>query len=115
MNDDEPEELDLPEGTAFFPLIPAELGVNPLLLACLHATVFLCGSDEAIVNGPASEEVMQYLAGYLNRLEGDQLDSVREDMATLVGFAKQEGWPKQEVLFLQNFLKDYGIDGHDED
>ena len=33
-----------------FPLIPPELGVDPLLLAVLHATVFLAGSDEEVVD-----------------------------------------------------------------
>ena len=34
---------EVPEGAAVFPTIPAELGVHPLLLAVLHAVVFLEG------------------------------------------------------------------------
>ena len=30
-------------------------------------------------------------------------------MATLAAFAKSEKWPKQQVRFLQDFLKDNGI------
>jgi hypothetical protein len=103
-------ETEVPEGAAVFPLIPPELGVNPLLLAVLHATVFLSGSDDEVVHPAAAEEALQYIAGYLQRLDGDMLRRVREDMVCLVTFAKQEKWPKQLVRALQSFLKDYGIE-----
>ncbi len=100
---------DSPEGAAVFPLIPAELGVHPLLLGVLHAYVFLEGSEEAVVNGTAAGEAMEYLATYLQRLDGAELRRVREDVQTLVGFAKHEKWPKQQVRFLQDFLKENGV------
>ena len=46
----------VPEGAAVFPLIPPELGVNPLLLAVLHAIVFLDGSAKEIIEPSAAEE-----------------------------------------------------------
>ncbi len=101
---------EVPEGAAVFPLIPPELGVNPLLLAVLHATVFLAGSDDDVVNPAAAEEALQYLAGYVQRLDGAILRQVQEDMACLTAFAKQEKWPKQLVRAIQQFLKDYGIE-----
>lgn len=101
---------EVPEGAAVFPLIPAELGVNPLLLAVLHATVFLAGSDDEVVNPAAAEEALQYLADYLQRLDGTLLRQVREDLICLTAFAKHEKWPKQLVRLLQSFLKDYGIE-----
>jgi hypothetical protein len=101
---------EVPEGAAVFPLIPAELGVNPLLLAVLHATVFLAGSDDEVVDPAAAEEALQYLAGYLQRLDGALLRQVREDMVCLTAFAKQEKWPKQLIRALQDFLKDFGIE-----
>ncbi len=106
-------ESEVPEGAAVFPLIPPELGVNPLLLAVLHATVFLAGSDDEVINAAAAEEALQYLADYLQRLDGALLRQVREDMACLIAFARQEKWPKQLVRVLQNFLKDYGIEKGD--
>ena len=102
-----PEET--PDGAAVFPLIPAELGVHPLLLTALHAYVFLTGSDAAVLNGAAAEEALNYLVTYMQRLGADELRRVREDMHTLVGFAKSEKWPKQDVRFLQEFLKENGI------
>lgn len=109
MTDPTPPADETPEGAAVFPLIPAELGVHPLLLAVLHAYVFLEGSDQAVLNGAVAEEAMQYLATYLQRLTGPDLKRVREDLQTLVGFAKHDKWPKQQVRFLQDFLADNGI------
>ena len=102
-----PEET--PEGAAVFPLIPPELGVHPLLLAALHAYVFLDGSDTAVLNPAVAEEAMNYLVTYLQRLKGAELRRVREDLVTLAGFARSEKWPKQQARFLQEFLKENGI------
>ncbi len=102
-----PEEV--PDGAAVFPLIPAELGIHPLVLAVLHAYVFLEGSDASVLNPAVAEEAMQYLVTYLQRLTGDDLRRVREDLAALAGFARSEKWPKQQVRFLQDFLKENGI------
>jgi hypothetical protein len=106
------EEKDsgaVPEGAAVFPEIPAELGVNPLLLAVLHATVFLIGSDDEVVDGAAADEALGYIGTYLQRLEGPLLGRVREDMACLVGYARQQKWPKQLVQSLKAFLSDFGV------
>ena len=101
---------ETPDGAAVFPLIPPELGIHPLLLAVLHAYVFLEGTEEAVLNGAVAEEAMQYLVTYLQRLGGTDLKPVKEDLATLASFAKSEKWPKQQVRFLQEFLKDNGIE-----
>jgi len=103
------EADEVPEGAAVFPEIPAELGVHPLLLAVLHAYVFLDGSDAAVVNSEASSEAMEYLALYLQRLDGPELNRAREDLDTLVGYAKEQKWPKQYVAFLKSFLSDNGV------
>jgi hypothetical protein len=101
---------EVPEGAAVFPEIPAELGVHPLLLAVLHAVVFLAGSDDAIVQPEAGEEALQYVADYLQRLSGPDLRRVKEDVNALVAFAKQQGWPKQLQHFLKTFLADFGVE-----
>jgi hypothetical protein len=100
---------EVPEGAAVFPLIPEELGIHPLLLATLHAVVFFDGSSEDVVNDAAADEALQYLAGYLQRLQGPDLKRIQEDMQTLIAFARQEAWPREEVQFLESFLNDYGI------
>ncbi len=102
-------DAQVPEGAAVFPEIPEELGVDPLFLAMLHATVFLAGSTEEVVNGEAADEAVQAMAGYLRRLTGKELARVREDLECLVGYARQCEWPREMVRFLKSFLADYGI------
>jgi len=107
-------QREVPAGAAVFPAIPAELGIHPLLLATLHAIVFLDGSDEAVVNPAAAEEALEYLANYLQRLQGPDLQRIREDVEVLLGYARQEKWPKEEQQFLKGFLADFGIGGEGE-
>lgn len=107
---DEPAKSDeSPDGAAVFPLIPEELGIHPLLLAALHSYVFLEGTAETMLNPVAADEAMNYLVGYLQRLDGDALKRVKEDFVTLAGYAKADGWPKQQVRFLNEFLKENGV------
>lgn len=105
------EELagEVPEGAAIFPEIPPELGIDPLWLAVVHATVFLAGSDEAVVNPDAAEEALMGLAAYLQRLQGPQLQRIREDMACLTAYARKQKWPKGFVQALKTFLADLGV------
>ena len=79
-----------------FPLIPAELGVHPLLWPCCTPTSSSTGRSGRGEPGGV-EEAMEYLAAYLQRLSGPDLRRASEDMDTLVGFAKQQKWPKQQV------------------
>jgi hypothetical protein len=106
MNDPKHE---VPDGAAVFPLIPAELGVHPLLLATLHAVVFFDGSAEDVVNDAAADEALQYIATYLQRLRQPELKRIREDIECLLAYARQEKWPQEEIEFLQSFLRDYGV------
>jgi hypothetical protein len=112
--DDEQQGGEVPEGAAVFPLIPEELGINPLLLAVIHATVFLAGSDDDVVDPDAAQEALEYLAGYLQRLEGEQLARGREDMQCLIAYAHQERWPKQRIQSLKSFLDDFGVGAAEE-
>lgn len=105
---------DVPAGAAVFPLIPAELGIHPLLLAVLHAIVFIDGSSEEVVHPAAGEEAMHYLVTYLHGLAGPELQRVREDMECLLAYAHQQQWPREETEFLKSFLTDYGIGEEDE-
>jgi hypothetical protein len=104
-------ETEVPEGAAVFPLIAPELDVNPLLLAVLHAVVFLEGSDKHIVDPAAADEARQFIAGYLQRLDRPQLQQVQEDMKCLAQYARQAHWPKEQLGFLEEFLNDYGVGG----
>lgn len=111
----DPEDLGeeddvVPDGVAVFPHIPPELLVNPLLLAVVHATVFLVGSEESIVDPDAADEAVGQIAEYLQRLQGEQLRAVKEDMVCLVTYARQQKWPRGLVQSLKSFLSDLGVD-----
>jgi hypothetical protein len=110
---DEPGD-EVPTGASVLPEIPEELGVHPLLLAVLHAVVFLDGSEEDIVDPEAAVEALEYLATYLQRLQERDLQRVREDLQTLVGFAKQEKWPKEHIRFFKEFLRHFGVSEEEE-
>ncbi|HZV04040.1 MAG TPA: hypothetical protein VE999_03025 [Gemmataceae bacterium] len=99
----------VPKGSAVLPEIPAELGVHPLLLAVLHAVIFLDGSDEDAVHPDAALEALEYMAAYLQRLSGVELRRVQEDLHVLAAFARQENWPKQHIRFFKEFLSNFGI------
>jgi hypothetical protein len=109
MSDADDADTAVPDGAAVFPQIPAELGVQPLLLAVLHATVFLAGSTEEVVHPDAAAEAVEAMADYLQRLDRAGRDRLREDMACLVAYARQQKWPKQLVQALKNFLADMGL------
>jgi hypothetical protein len=108
--DDASDDEQVPEGAAVFPQIPPELGVQPLLLAVLHAIVFLSGSDDSVVNPPAAAEALEYMAEYLQSLSAADRQRASEDLAVIEAFARQEKWPKQLVQFLKTFLADYGVE-----
>jgi hypothetical protein len=105
---------EVPDGAAVFPEIPAELGVHPLLLAVIHATIFLAGSDDDLVNPAAADEAVERIGTYLRRLDGPQLAQVREDMACLIAHARQQQWPKGLVRALQSLLGDFGVGNESE-
>jgi len=108
--DEHDDEDEVPDGAAVFPDIPAELGVNPLLLAVVHAVVFLAGSADTVVNPDAAVEATEYVAAYLRRLTGPDLRRAKEDMAALQAYAKQQAWEKQLQHFLKSFLADLGVE-----
>jgi hypothetical protein len=108
-SEEPPLDEEVPDGAAVLPLIPPELGVHPLLLAVLHAYVFLEGTDEVLLNGAVAGEAMEYLMTYLQRMTGAELKRAKEDLAALASYAKSEKWPKQQVRFLQEFLSEHEI------
>jgi hypothetical protein len=109
-HDDEHDGGEIPEGAAVFPDIPAELNINPLLLAVVHTVVFLAGSADEIVQPDAADEALGYIGEYLQRLTGPDLQRVKEDVTALVTYAKQQGWAKQLQHFLTTFLADFGVE-----
>ena len=109
MSESPPPADEVPAGAAVFPLIPEELGVHPLLLMGLHAIVFFDGSSEDVVHPAAAEEAIQFFITYLRRLQGADLQRVREDIECLIAYGRQEKWPKEEMDFLSGFVEDFFV------
>lgn len=109
VTDETSNDDGIPEGAAVFPLIPAELGIDPILLSTLHAVVFLVGSQEDVVHGAAAEEALQYMMSYLHRVDGNAKARLQEDFQVLINFARQDGWPKQDIHFLKTIMADFGV------
>jgi hypothetical protein len=103
------EEQEVPEGAAVLPDIPEDVDVHPLLLAALHAVVFLAGSDDKVVHPGAAAEALEHVGAYLRRLSGRDLERVRSDLAALADFARQQEWGKDEVELFTNFLADFEV------
>ncbi len=103
-------DKEIPEGAGVLPLIPRELNIHPLLLAVLHATVFLSASDEKLIDADAADEAFDYMAGYVRRLDGQNLERVRGDLATLAEFGRHEKWSPEAIEFLETFLDTCGIE-----
>ena len=87
-------------------------------LAAAHVTLCGCGALGTVLANVLVRAGVGHLrlvdrdfieTSNLQRLEGPALERVREDMACLTAFARQEKWPKQLVRALQSFLSDYGI------
>jgi hypothetical protein len=106
---EEDQEHEVPEGSAVLPEIPDDLDVHPLLLAAIHAVVFIAGSDEALVHPGAGGEALEHVGAYLRRLSGKELERVKSDLAALAEFAKQQEWGQEEVDLFTNFLDDFGF------
>ncbi len=109
----EEAEREVPEGAAVLPLIPEELQVHPLLLAVLHAVVFLEGSEEHLVNPAAASEALEYLAVYLQRLQGRDQERVRQDLECLATYAHDQGWSRETIHFFKQFLEEFGVGRND--
>ena len=107
-----PDGEEVPEGAALVPLIPENAGVNPLFLAVFHALVFLEGSSEDVIDPAAADEAVQYLATYLQRLSGDDLDKLKEDLKRLAEHARRQKWSPDQQQLILDFLRHYGIGEH---
>lgn len=106
---DSDDEIQVPEGTALFPEIPDQLGINPLLLSLLHMVVFLAGSDEEVVDENASAAVLDQIASYLQRLSSKEIKKLKEDLASLAAFAREEKWAEGTIEVLESFFDDMGV------
>ena len=113
------EEVDTArEGEAegpILPLIPAELGIDPLLLALLHCAAFLDLASEEEVDSEAAGDVLENLELYITRLTADRLSEIQRQLEKLEEWAEEAGWNEELVDFVADFLYSCGIGDDDEE
>jgi hypothetical protein len=96
------------------PLVPPELGIDPLLLALIHCAAFLDLASEDLVDPDAAGDVLEGLEAYITRLPADRLTEIQGQLERLEQYAEESGWPHELVEFVADFLYSCGIGEEDE-
>lgn len=114
-DDDEREEASS-DGLEdpIMPLIPAELGIDPLLLALLHCTAFLDLASDDLVDPDAAGDVLENLEAYVKRLSRPRLAELQMQLDKLEEYAEEAGFAEELVDFIADFLYSCGV-GDDDD
>lgn len=92
------------------PLIPAELGIDPVLLALLQCAAFLDLSDEAVVEPGAATEVLEHVGLYIQRLAPDELSDLMDQLTVLHEHGVKSGWAPELLELVDDFLYSCGVD-----
>jgi len=114
----EKEQDDPPDGgeraSALLPVVPEELGVDPLLLALMRSACFLDLSADEAVNAELAGEVLEHVGMYIQRLSDERLDAIQDQLQTLEAYGIEQGWGADQVEFVRDFLYNCGL-GEDEE
>jgi hypothetical protein len=117
MAEDEarPEATDSGLEDPVMPRVPAELGIDPILLALLHCAAFLDLASDDQVDPESAGEVLESLEIYMKRLPSERLGQIEQQLEKLEAWAEESGWPEELVDFVADFLYSCGIGDEDED
>jgi hypothetical protein len=96
------------------PLVPPELGIDPILLALIHCAAFLDLASEQLVDPDSAGDVLENLELYVKRLEPTRLTEIQGQIEKLEEWADQSGWPEELVDFVADFLYSCGVGEEDE-
>jgi hypothetical protein len=113
MADDDDDERD--EGAEdgleepIMPEVPAELGIDPMLLAVLHCAAFLDLANDQEVDPDAAGAVLENLEVYVKRLPPERLAEIQRQLEKLEAWAEEAGWPEELVDFVADFLYSCGV------
>lgn len=101
------------EAVSGLPLVPAELGIDPVLLALLHCAAFLDLSGEGIVEPGAATDVLEHVGLYVQRLSPDELADIADQLAALHEHGAEAGWAPELLELVDDFLYSCGVDDED--
>jgi hypothetical protein len=85
------------------PDVPADLKLDPLLLAVLHADAFLQLSEDEAVDPDAALEASEHMGHYLGRLPAERIAAIKGDLARLAAYARKQKWPEDAVEFFADY------------
>jgi hypothetical protein len=103
------------ERDAITPLVPPELGIDPLLLGLIHCAAFLDLASDELVDSDVAADVLEGLEAYIQRLPAERLIEIQGQLERLEAFAEEAEWPEELVDFISDFLYSCGIGEDDED
>ncbi|HMR04558.1 MAG TPA: hypothetical protein PKA88_02255 [Polyangiaceae bacterium] len=91
------------------PVVPAELGLDPLLSALLHCVAFLDLADDDLMDPDAAGDALEHVGMYVQRLPEERLAAIAEDLAKLQAHAEQSGWTDAQCEVVRDLLYSCGI------
>jgi hypothetical protein len=92
------------------PLLPPELGLNPVLAGLLHCMAFLELSGDDTVDPDWAVEAMEHVAAYLHRLPGTDREAIASQLERTSKHLQAQRAPDKLIDFVANFLAYCGVD-----
>jgi hypothetical protein len=107
---DEPRdpEAETFDEVSMLPVVPAELGIDPLLLALLHLAGFLDLSGDDMVEPSAATDALEHVGFYVQRFDERRLGELQAELDRLVAHAEKSGWGAEQIEFVRDFLFNCG-------
>lgn len=112
--DDDSEEQADSISEAFLPLVPTELGIDPILLALLQTAAFLDLSDDDSVDPEFAGDVLERVGLYVQRLPAERVPELQSQLGRLHAHAVEAGWPPDLSEFVGQFLYNCGLGDEDD-
>jgi hypothetical protein len=95
--------------SAHLPLVADDAEIDPILLALLHAAMFLDLSEEPAVESGAARSVLERIGLYVQRLSDDEVEELAVSLERLAARGERDGWPPAAVHFVSSFLENCGF------
>ncbi len=109
MKQSAPSEPPPEPESAELPLVPDDAGVDPIVLALLHAAMFLDLSEEPAVDATAARPVLERIGLYVQRLSDDEVEALADSLARLAERGERDGWPAPAIEFVRLFVENCGF------
>jgi hypothetical protein len=105
----EPDAAITAPESAELPLVPDDAGIDPVVLALLHAAMFLDLSEEPTLDANAARPVLERIGLYVQRLSDDDVEELAGSLSRLAERGAREGWPPAAIEFVRSFVENCGF------